>query len=387
MKMQAGYLTKKSGSWLAHYSKWLVDPATGIKRRRQMAEKIGPVSGMTRTKAKTELQKIVVKQLGLTGDSRMTVSSFITHRWQPLREGTWRESTKSTNEELLKIVTDRFGGDALEDVDSVALQTWLNSIAKTRSGSAVRHCRIFLRSIFAEAVIQKRIEMDPARLLKVPKLRAVLRPYLDMTEVRALLTASMPFGMITRDTCLLRLLLTTGLRPSELFALRWKCIDLEQGTLSVAETVYRGKVRAFGKTTEEGEVARLALPPEAVMALQQQWEIAQYGEYGDPDDFVFPNVDGGFVLKENYQQRVLAPLVKQAKIKKVVNYQVLRRTCMTHLMQHGTLKDVQSVARHKRAQTTIDNYVQEIAESTRAAGAALSRVMCGPAKAPTKATQ
>jgi hypothetical protein len=151
MKVQQGYLTQENGKWLGHFSRWVIDYKTGQRKRQQRAFVIGPVSGMTKTKTREELRERMVEELGITTDSRITVAYFIEHRWKPLRVGTWRDSTKQTNEELLKVITNRFGGTALEDVDGVQMQAWLNELAKERSGSAVKHLRIFLRSIFAEA--------------------------------------------------------------------------------------------------------------------------------------------------------------------------------------------------------------------------------------------
>jgi hypothetical protein len=96
MKMQDGYLTKKSGAWIGHYSKWVTDFSTGQRTRQQRAFKIGPLT-TTKTKAREILRERMVKELGITADSRATVSYFIEHRWKPQREGTWRESTKQTN--------------------------------------------------------------------------------------------------------------------------------------------------------------------------------------------------------------------------------------------------------------------------------------------------
>jgi integrase len=377
MKIQRGYVTEKSGSWLGHYSKWCADPATGIKRRKQYAEKLGATSGMTLTKAREALSKLIVKELGIVGDSRITVSAFITQRWQPLREGTWRPSTKATNEELLKVITDRFGNEALEDVDSVALQTWLNSIAKTRSGSAVKHCRIFLRSIFAEALIQKYIDIDPARLLKVPKVRAVKKDFLTMEQIKTLLKKSMPFGIRTRETCFLQLILGTALRPSEIFALRWRSIDLAKGTMTISETVYRGEVRPYGKTTEDGDLEVLLIPEVPLQALTELYAEAKRNA---PDDFIFSTGIGTFWLKENFLRRVLAPIAKAAKIPHL-NYQVLRRTTLTHAAQYGDLKSVQAIARHRKADTTANQYMQVIDSAVRHTSAGLAGAMFAPAKA------
>jgi integrase len=54
------------------------------------------------------------------------------------------------------------------------------------------------------------------------------------------------------DYMLLRLELVTALRPSELFMLRWRCLDAEQKLLRIEETIYKGEVRRFTKTTAEG---------------------------------------------------------------------------------------------------------------------------------------
>lgn len=377
MKIQHGHVTKKSGSWLGHYNKWVTDTSTGVKRRIQRAEKLGPISTMTKTKAREALSKLIVRELGITGDSRITVTNFITQRWKPLREGTWRPSTAATNAELLKVITDRFGDEALEDVDSVELQSWLNSIAKTRSGSVVKHCRIFLRSIFAEALIQKYIDIDPARLLRVPKVRAVKKDFLTMQQIKSLLKASMPFGIRSRETCFLQLALSTALRPSEIFALKWKCIDLAKGTMSVSETVYRGKIRPYGKTTEDGELETLLIPEVPLQALT---ELLAQAKHNKLDDFVFATESGDFWFKENYLRRVLQPIAVAAKIPHL-NYQTMRRTTLTWAGQFGDLKSVQAIGRHKRAATTADHYMQQIDSAVRNTSDGLADAMFAPAKA------
>jgi hypothetical protein len=52
---------------------------------------------------------------------------------------------------ILGTIKNRFGTNSLEEMDAVKMQRWLNDLAKTRSGSVVKHCRTFLRSILEEA--------------------------------------------------------------------------------------------------------------------------------------------------------------------------------------------------------------------------------------------
>jgi len=360
MKFQAGYITTKSGSFLGHYSKWVTDWKTGEKTRIQRAYKIGKLSEMTKTEARQKLQERVASELGTTADGRATLKWFIEHRWKPMREGTWRESTKQTNEELLKMIYARFGALPIEDVDGVELQSWLNKLAKERSGSVVKHLRIFLRSVMLEATEEDYVRKNPARMLRVPKLKTIKRRYLSTEHVKALLKAAQ---WSPSDTALLSLILVTGLRPSELFALRWENFNSTKATLTIAETVYRGKLRPYTKTTEEGETDRLTIfVPDAASLALAKWHSVS--EHKADDDFIFPAPEGGFWHKENYQRRVLVDLALVAEIEHV-NFQVLRRTVATHAQHLGSPKDISVILRHSKVQTAQENYVQMIESSVK----------------------
>jgi integrase len=375
MKRQDGYLTKKSGAWIGHYSRWITDHGTGARKRQQRAFKLGPVAAMKKTQARDKLRERIVSEMGITADSRLTVAGFIEQRWRPLKEGGWRDSTKAVNAEHLKYIVDRFGKTPIEDMDNVAMQSWLAELAKTKSGSLVRHCFIFLRSIMGEATEQDYCRKNPARLLRVPKVKAVKKVYLTLEQIKALLKAA---KWQPRDRTLLTVALVTALRPSELLALKWKCIDFKSGTMTLYETVYRGKIRPYTKTTEEGELPRLVIPEQAVIALSEWYqhcaEFSAGPQYLGDEDFIFPNADGGFLLKENYSKRVLNELAERAKIPRL-NFQMLRRTVATHAQHLGSLKDVQTIMRHKQAQTTANIYIQTIDKTVRATGELLAAKM------------
>jgi integrase len=369
-RFQQGYLTTKSGAWIGHYSRWIIDPKTGEKVRRQHAFRIGALNELTKTQARDKLRERMVEDLRISGDGRITLAWFIENRWKPLREGRWRASTKQTNEELLKIITERFGVTALEDVDPVELQTWLYAIAKERSGSAVKHIRIFLMSVLKEATEQDYLRKNPARLLRVPSVRRVDKTFLSLAQVKALLKAAL---WDPRERALLTFLLVVPLRPSELFALRWRDFEMKKATITLRETIYRGVLRPYTKTTREGEAERITMhvPGQAAFALNN-W----YGEtkHKDEDDFIFPAAEGGFWHKENYQRRVLIPLAELAGIERV-NFQILRRTVATWAQDLGTPQDIQAILRHKKAATAQEHYVQIISESVKATSEKLAARM------------
>ncbi len=102
--------------------------------------------------------------------------------------------------------------------------------------------------------------------------------------------------------------------------------------------------------------------PEAANLALCQWhtETARNAD----EDFIFPNTEGGFITKENYQRRVLVSLAERAGIE-VLNFQVLRRTVATHAQSLGSPKDISTIMRHKKTETAQQHYIQAIEETVK----------------------
>ena len=142
------------------------------------------------------------------------------------------------------ISSSHLGEIPLANFDKFSLQLHLNKLAATRSKDRVLQMRAYLRDIFAEAVDQDFLTKDPARKVKVPtQLRETDTTSLTWDQLRSALDALTP-----RDRILLELDMTNALRPSELFALKWRCFDADSCAMSVSETVYKGNIRPWGKT-------------------------------------------------------------------------------------------------------------------------------------------
>ncbi len=138
-------------------------------------------------------------------------------------------------------------------IDRFLLQTHLKDLADRISQDRVRQARSYLKSIFDEAIEQEFLAKDPTRKQKVPKnLRAKDKQVLSWEQMRLILSE-----VGSRDRVLLMLDMIGALRPSELFALRWRSFD-NRNTLSITETVYKGSIRSFGKT--EKSLSDIHLP-------------------------------------------------------------------------------------------------------------------------------
>ena len=253
--------------------------------------------------------------------------------------------------------------------------------------------RACVRDIFAKAVDQDFLVKDPARKVKVPaQLRPTDTTTLTWDQLRLALSK-----LNLRDRILLELGTTNALRPSELFAFRWKRFDYKACTLTVAETVYKGNIRDWGKTKKSLTV--IHIPKELADDLQA-WRLeceerAREAAAKDktksphlsPEDFIFANEVGGFLDTDNFRKRVLHKLARDLKLPKLT-FQVIRRTIATLAQKKGTVKDVQGVMRHSRTATTTDVYMQEIPASVRSTINSINRELRGSAgKSPKKSAQ
>jgi integrase len=392
VRIQQGWITTEGPSLIGHVRVTRYD-GNGKPTRKPIGRRIGPAD-MDKREALEALQRMVVSETGITSDGTMTVEGFTKSKWIPLHEGDWRVSSRETILQKLSRIYERFEGIALKDIDNVMLQTYLNTLAETQSESTVKMARAYIKSIFGEALEQDYIRKNPARSLRVPKqLKPTKRPYLTMEEIASLLKAASPFGIVTQEFALLRLLLVTGMRPSEVLALKWRHIDLtpENSTVTLDSSVYHGQIRNYTKATREGEVQTLVLEELAAQVLTQ-WSVTCLEKSGkdalDPDAYVFQNSDGGFWSSGNLLHRVLQPIAKRAGIATPLTFQMLRRTVLTWAADLGSMKDAQAIARHKTAQITANVYAQIIAPSVRETAGKLGRKMAGRTSqsAPAQAT-
>ena len=359
---------KRVKKWKGHYYVYVaLEDGSEVRRHRSVV--LGLKSRVRKWEAQQELERVIERETGSRQsrpDDSVSLEWFVRERYLPMREGSWRSSTKTTNADLLKHhVRGPLGSYELRELDKFVLQRHLNTLGAEYSFSVVDHVRNFLKSILEEAVELDYIGKNPARRLVNPETRRPSRPVLTFEQLRRLLLC-----LNERDRLVVLVASVCALRPGELFALRWRA--LRDGALEIAETVYRGKVRNVAKT--RGSVAPVILP-EAISLELEAWRLRCGSP--PPEALIFPTANGTPLLKENFIRRSLKPAGKRAGCE-FVNFQALRRTFATLAHDSGaSLKDVQTQLRHAHAATTADVYTQAIPESVRRAVDAFTRQVLG----------
>jgi integrase/recombinase XerD len=197
-----------------------------------------------------------------------------------------------------------------------------------------------LRNFYRWLVDRGELRIDPTARLEHPKLGRSLPRALSEDDVRTLLDApdvATPLGL--RDRAMLELLYATGLRVSELVALRLSRINLRQGV-----------VRVVGKGGRE----RIVPVGEEALA----WLTRYLGQGRDvllrgvATDVLFPSARGREMTRQTFWH-ALKKYVARAGIVRHVSPHTLRHAFATHLINHGAdLRAVQMMLGHADLSTT-----------------------------------
>jgi len=321
------------------------------------SDRLRPV--LTRHEAEEELRRIIARETRVPrqaprSDPNALFGWFWRNRWLPLREGSWRRSTRDINLLVLEQhIGPRWDTERLRDITAPAAAQWLLGLAAEYSHSLVHKCRTYLRAIMEEAVEQGFLSRNPLRRLPLPRTRPESRPVLDLEQAGALLR-EMP---TLRDRLILVLFLACGLRPGECFALRWN--DIAPGRLRIDEQVVRGRL---GEPKTRGSRSVIVLP-DALYHQMQEWRRRR--EPGSDEEFLFASSTGRPLGLRNWDRDVLQPAAERAGVEHV-NYQMLRRTFATLAHVAGVpMKVTQAQLRHASIAVTADVYTQVLPESHR----------------------
>jgi len=199
------------------------------------------------------------------------------------------------------------GAMKLERLTPAVVQRFYADLREDGVGDRTRQkVHAVLHRALASAVRLQLLQSNPAALDEdAPKYRAPEREPLTLEQARALLDAAKgdPFE------ALYVLALTTGARQGELFALRWRDVDLAAGTLRIARTVQdvdtRGTLQG-GPTKTSASRRRIELSPLAIEALERHREKAPPAS---ANELIFAAQNGALLRRQNFTRREFYPLL------------------------------------------------------------------------------
>jgi integrase len=260
----------------------------------------------------------------------------------------------------------RWQNHKLNQVKPVAVEAWLDSIKRARGTRA--KIRNIMSAVFNHAMRYEWLDANPIKLVRQSAKRERTPDVLDLAELQLLLS-----NLDVRERTLVLLDAATGLRVSELLALRWEDVNFKTLELSVTRSIWH-QVVGNCKT----EASAKPVPLDNYMAEDLlQWR--RTSPYPMPHDWVFasPTMKGKQPYwPDNLMKRYIRPVAQKAGIQKRVGWHTFRHSFGTLLKANGEdIKTVQELLRHANSRITLEVYTQAVTSNKRAAQSKVVKMM------------
>lgn len=206
--------------------------------------------------------------------------------------GHLRATTKASYRNAWRHVDAKFGRWPIAKLEHADVADWVTELSATSGPDLVRYAHRVLCLVLDHAMRTRRIPVNVARGIRLPKRPPTRDTVLTATQVQALA------DRLGRDGDLVLAMAYLGLRWSELAALRVADVNLERRRVHVVE-----------RATEVGGQMDVAAPKSrasnryvAIPAMLLPM-LAERVEGKTPDALVFTAPNGGYLRNRNWRQR------------------------------------------------------------------------------------
>ena len=289
-------------------------------------------------------------------------------------------ATLKVRESFLKNNIEPFFKDIkLRDLTPSILQRYTNDLYKNYTKGSAQHRLAAVKAVLAEAYRLREINENPCNFIKAPKsdvsprTRIPQEPY-SKEEVKLLIEGLKGH----RIEIPILLMLTVGLRYSEMAGLRWQDIDFNKNTITVNQVMFyeKGKI-LFKAPKTEGSVRTISVPVE-LMSKLKKWKI-KHNEYKlegilEYDDIVCLS-SKLTPLIEYTLLHAFKKLIQNIGLRKIRLHD-LRHTHATMLVLAGVdFKTISNRLGHTDIKITLNRYSHVLEEMDRKASENISNIM------------
>jgi integrase len=367
---QEGSLFKRGTRKKVWVARWWepVIGRDGLPGRIRRSEVLGPVAEIPTIRQARQMLSGLLRKVN-SDDYRpqavLTFRSFVEDRWKPEVFPTLKFSTKKYYGNMIDAhLNPAFGETHLRQITRDAVQSFLQ--AKTRSGlswKTISLIRTAFGTIIEAAVMQDFLTDNPVRKTRLPRRGPVEeKAPIETERVKELIEK-----LAEPSRSIVSLLAMTGLRIGELLALRWQDVELQNGFLSVRQTVYEGH---FDEPKSKRSKRRIPLGPICVetFAALKPTEAA-------PSALVFSARNGSPLCRRNLLNRQLKPVAKKLKLTGV-NWHWFRHAHATLLDSTGApVGTTQALLGHSSSEITRGTYIHSVPADARRAVEDVERLL------------
>lgn len=349
------------GRWLL---KWDAPRGADGKRRQRYKTVKG-----TKREAQTALAKLIAETAdGLAVEpSKITVADFLA-RW--LSDAAKPRVAARTFERYSELVDKHLspGLGAIKlaklrpmDIQEYYAKALASGHLKGKGGLSARtvhHLHRVLSQALRQAVRWQLIARNPCEAVDPPKPARKEIAHLSPEDMATLLKAARP----SRLYPVILLAATTGLRRGECLGLRWRDVDLDAASLTVAQALEETKAGLATKAPKTARSRRTVTLPALTVEELRRHKARQAEErlklgLGRADDGALVFADPfGHPIRPRDVTKQFGRIVRQVKVPRIT-FHGLRHSHLTHLLQAGVHPKIASErAGHSSVSITLDVY-------------------------------
>lgn len=356
----SSYSTKKGDK------RWMVKAYLGIDPATNKQVNLQKRGFLTKKEAQLFYNRKIV-EVERNGFQKQRVDTFkeVYELWLETYKLTVKESSFNRLKlQFKKHVLPAFGEKKIKTIKPIELQQYAN-----QKSEEVQEYRLQLSNIsriFEFAIKQGIITANPIKMITIPKKKANLErkkiKYFTKTELKILLNDAKenePFKIYT----FLYLMANTGCRKGEILGLQWDCINFEDKTIEVRQTLARGENRRLYLEEPKTAHSLRTIPIEdETIAILKAWRriqretMLQVGiNTMSAKQLVFSSPFNEFINMD-IPNRWMARICKRSNIT-VLTPHSLRHTFATLLISEGVNpKTVSELLGHSSVALTLDIY-------------------------------
>ena len=344
---------KADDSWFFRY----YEDVDGKRVHRNL--RIGTVREYPRRRDAEKAVLVLRSTINSGVRSPQTVNELVAHyrRYELTLERKAFATVEAHESYLTLHILPKWGEHKLSEVKTVAVEMWLDKMPFAPATKT--KIRNIMSAVYSHGIRHEWITFNPISKVRCSAKRLREPDVLAPSEFKALLK-ELPL----RERTAVMLAAATGLRRSEMFALRWSDVNFLTKEVSVTRSCVRNR---FGNT--KTPASRKPVPlHESVCEVLAEWRKAS--DYNGDDDFLFPSIRMNGtqpVFPDMVLQKIVRPALERAGIKgKVIGWHSFRHSLATNLRSLGVdVKVAQELLRHANSRTTMDLYTQAVSADKR----------------------
>lgn len=336
----------------------LTDPLTNEKRRIY-------VYGYTKEEVQRELNRV---KLDNGKEILMPTFKEWANEWLKIKSDDVSPTTINSYKDSLRLhISPTLDKYKLKDITPSLVRAVLRNIPTQRTKE---YCYIIINAILQQALREDLINKNPCINVKKPKAKAKEATIISEDEFKQLINATSNLQL----KAILWIAYDTGMRRSEIAALRWQDIDFKTNTMHIHHAIKTDRHAPLSSRFSLGEpktdygIRDIPLTNIVKSVLNKHRE--QQKELFKNNSRILTNKD--FVFTSNFRGRFgdfiqpdnitheFVKLKRKAGIKSDITFKSFRHTCLTSLAEANIpAKAIQAQAGHANASFTLNRYVHK----------------------------